>query len=62
MQRYQYLSILKVGITEKECVIRWKQHISLLEKNKHTNYNLQLDWNMYGKNNFVFEEMSKGGK
>lgn len=46
-----------IGITEKECVIRWKQHISLLEKNKHTNYNLQLDWNMYGKNNFIFEEI-----
>jgi len=41
---------------------RWKIHNSRLSKNCHNNKHLQLAWNKYGKNNFVFkiiEECSK---
>lgn len=43
-----------IGITEKTCEERWKQHISLLDKNKHSNWLLQEDWNKFGKENFQF--------
>jgi group I intron endonuclease len=33
---------------------RWNNHVSLLNRNIHTNKKLQLDWNIYGKNNFLF--------
>ena len=33
---------------------RWYQHKKLLKENKHSNKSLQLDWNLYGQENFVF--------
>ena len=30
-------------------------HVSLLNKMKHTNINLQNAWNLYGKENFIFD-------
>lgn len=43
-----------IGITE-DFFRREKEHFSLLEKNKHINYKLQTDYNLYGKENFSFE-------
>lgn len=43
-----------IGITEKECKIRWDEHIRLLNKNKHPNWLLQKDWNEFGIDNFSF--------
>ena len=43
-----------IGITEKDIDIRFKEHINLLNKNKHPNYNLQKDWILFGKDNFSF--------
>jgi group I intron endonuclease len=34
---------------------RFKQHLSLLNNNHHTNIYLQRAWNKYGKDNFIFE-------
>lgn len=55
---YQIINIKNdkkyIGITEKEVSIRFKEHKSLLNKNKHPNYNLQKDWNLFGEENFVF--------
>lgn len=33
---------------------RWDSHRSLLRNNKHTNTELQSDWNKYGGDNFEF--------
>jgi len=33
---------------------RWPDHKCKLRKNKHINKKLQLDWNIYGENNFEF--------
>lgn len=33
---------------------RWKEHIALLEKNKHHSYKLQSDWNKYNIYDFNF--------
>jgi group I intron endonuclease len=33
---------------------RWKQHVYLLNNNKHHNDYLQRSWNKYGKTNFLF--------
>ena len=55
---YQIINIKNnkkyIGITEKEVNIRFKEHKNLLNKNKHPNYNLQKDWNLFGEENFVF--------
>jgi group I intron endonuclease len=34
---------------------RWNDHTKLLRKNKHTNKNLQKEWNIFGETNFLFE-------
>ena len=34
---------------------RWRQHISLLNNNKHHSIKLQRAWNKYGQDNFKFE-------
>lgn len=34
---------------------RWKDHINLLNKNKHHSYKLQYDWNKYGSKYFRLE-------
>lgn len=34
---------------------RWRQHISLLNNNKHHSIKLQRAWNKYGQDNFEFE-------
>lgn len=36
-------------------VQRWKQHIRALNKNRHCNHKLQIDWNKYGIDAFKFE-------
>src|ERR1035441_8776439 len=37
-----------------DCERRWYQHKSLLNKNIHKNCHLQLSWNKYGKDAFIF--------
>lgn len=39
----------------KDIEERWKEHKSLLRRNKHTNSHLQSAWNLDGESNFVFE-------
>lgn len=34
---------------------RWVEHKKHLNKDKHTNYKLQLAWNAYGDESFIFE-------
>jgi len=34
---------------------RWKEHKNALKQNKHSNKELQNDWNVYGKDNFIFK-------
>jgi len=41
--------------SSKDIPKRWKQHISGLNNNKHTNSHLQRSWNKYGEVNFKFE-------
>ena len=43
-----------IGITEKDPIIRYKQHYSQLQNNSHVNYLLQSDWNKYGEESFEF--------
>ena len=44
-----------IGITERSCEKRWKEHVYLLNNNKHPNYLLQNDWNNYKSENFIFD-------
>ena len=44
-----------LGITERNYNKRWKEHIQLLNSNKHPNYLLQKDWNDFGQESFIFE-------
>ena len=46
-----------IGITSKSFQTRWKQHINLLNKQKHPNRHLQKDWNICGINGFNFLEI-----
>jgi hypothetical protein len=39
----------------KNSNIRKSQHYHMLRRNKHHNKRLQLDWNIYGEQNFEFE-------
>lgn len=43
-----------IGITEKTLEQRKIEHLKLLKKDKHFNYKLQNDWNIYGEKNFSF--------
>lgn len=36
---------------------RWEQHKRLLKNHKHGNKQLQGDWNKYGEESFIFEEI-----
>lgn len=47
-----------IGITEN-LERRWSQHLRMLEANQHHSYKLQKDWNLYGKENFVFEQIDQ---
>ncbi|WP_239300058.1 GIY-YIG nuclease family protein [Paenibacillus sp. ACRRY] len=39
----------------QEVVKRWRSHRNMLRKNSHSNSELQLDWNLFGEDAFVFE-------
>lgn len=41
--------------SSKTILQRWRNHIKTLEAHTHSNMFLQVDWDKYGKNNFVFE-------
>lgn len=41
--------------SSKDIKKRWKQHISLLNKDLHHSYKLQRDWKEFGENSFVLE-------
>lgn len=41
--------------SSKDIYRRWKDHISLLNNNKHHSYKLQYDWNKYGSKYFQLE-------
>lgn len=43
-----------IGITQNYRK-RWQEHKNLLLKNKHPNYKLQKDWNVYKEKSFIFE-------
>lgn len=38
---------------------RWKSHIALLNAGEHHNKRLQVDWNLYGKEAFIFSILQK---
>lgn len=38
----------------RDIVRRWREHKNDLNDNKHCNYKLQTDWNIYGADNFEF--------
>lgn len=44
-----------IGSTTRTFHDRWYQHKYLLERKKHHSKYLQLAWNKYGKENFIFE-------
>ena len=41
--------------SSKNILQRWKNHIRELETNSHKNLFLQSDWNVFGKDSFIFE-------
>lgn len=41
--------------SSKTMLIRWRNHIKLLNSGKHTNMFLQEDWDECGKDHFIFE-------
>ena len=41
--------------SSNNCYLRYNQHKTNLNTNKHCNKKLQNSWNKHGKNNFVFE-------
>lgn len=43
-----------IGLTVQNVETRYKQHLYLLENNKHHSIKLQKDFNTYGKENFLF--------
>lgn len=43
-----------VGLTIQNVETRYRQHLHLLENNKHHSAKLQNDFNIYGKENFLF--------
>ena len=43
-----------IGVTT-DCIKREKQHFSQLEAQRHPNYKIQRDYNLFGKNAFKFE-------
>lgn len=43
-----------IGKTSMNFGDRWDHHRALLNGNKHSNHDLQNDWNQYGKDNFEF--------
>lgn len=49
-----------IGSTGKDFDRRWRSHIGHLNVNKHTNKELQIDWNKHGKTAFVFEIIEEG--
>lgn len=54
------IKINKIYIgSSKNILQRWKSHIKELNLNKHKNFYLQQDWNIYGKNSFVFEVLEE---
>ena len=48
-----------VGSSSRNLLFRRNQHFSELAKNKHPNKKLQNSYNKHGKNNFIFEILSK---
>lgn len=40
--------------SSKHLTKRWKEHVYLLERNKHFNIKLQSAWSIYGKDAFVY--------
>ena len=41
---------------------RWKEHLNDLRKNKHPNYYLQKDFNLYGEDKFIFSIVEECNK
>lgn len=50
---------LYIGITNRSIEKRFKEHLAMLSRNSHFNYQLQKDWNSYGKDNFEFSEIER---
>lgn len=44
-----------IGNTMQDFKVRWSQHKSLLNKNKHHSEHLQFSWNKHGTDNFEFK-------
>ena len=49
-----------IGQTKDSFWNRFLNHKNRLERNAHTNIKLMKDWNLYGKENFVFEILEIG--
>lgn len=45
--------------SSKNIYSRWQQHKNTLKRNKHHSQHLQLSWNKYGEENFIFEIIEK---
>jgi DNA-binding NarL/FixJ family response regulator len=41
--------------SSKDIKRRWSEHVKALNKGNHRNSNLQLDWDCYGDESFIFE-------
>lgn len=50
---------LYIGSSSRNLLFRRNQHFSELNNNKHPNKKLQNSFNKHGKNNFIFEILSK---
>lgn len=48
-----------VGASWNSISKRWRQHINLLKKGKHSNSRLQKDWNTHGSEIFEFKILEK---
>lgn len=44
-----------IGKTMNSFGDRWDHHKAMLRANKHDNHELQLDWNLFGEDNFSFD-------
>lgn len=59
---YAIMNIKTLGVYIGESIDiahRNQTHLNFLRKNKHENYKLQLSWNKYGEENFVFIILQK---
>lgn len=55
VRNLKYTNKIYIGRCQTTFRERWSKHIRELNKSEHENKELQLDWNLYGQDNFKFE-------